>query len=506
MYDEAARPRGVMFASAGESESLVRDVLLRDGATLRLQAPTPADFEDIREFFDSLSERSRYLRFHGYARTDIAARAAVQGGGVDRVTLIARYGGPVVAVAGFDGLREPGAAEVAFAVTDDFQRRGAATRMLEQLAEIAADRGITRFDAEVMFENRAMLGVFEGAGFAVRRRGWSGEMTVSLDITPSEAVRERIDERDHFAAVASLRPLLAPSSVAVVGAMAAPGNVGRAVLENIFEGGFQGVVTPVDREGGVVYSRRAARSLAELEDAPELVIIAVADDEVLEFAAEAAANGARALLVLPAGLDDDGVASMERDEQLLEIVRGSRLRIVGPSSLGVVNTAAEVSLNATFSGARVRAGALAIGAQAVAPGIGLLGYAQARQMGVSIVVSIGGRADVSTNDLLEWCEADDRTAVVMLYVESFGNPEHFTRIAQRVSRRKPILVIKGRRSAERARSQARSDTVAALRGDAVIDAVLYQAGVLRFDNSEELFHVAQLFESQPLPSGLRLSQ
>ena len=493
-----------MFASAGESLPLVRDVLLRDGATLRLQAPTPVDYDDIKEFFDDLSPESRYLRFHGRGRTDIAARAAVEAGGVDRVTLIARHDGSVVAVAGFDGLREPRAAEVAFAVADDWQGRGAGTRMLEQLAEIAADRGITRFDAEVMFSNRAMFGVLEGAGFAVRRRGSSGELTVSLDITPTEAVLERIDERDHFAVVASLRPLLAPSSIAVVGAAATPGNVGRAVLANIDAGGYQGVAMPVHRAGGLVGSRHAARSLAELEDAAELVIIAAAGDELLEFAAEAATNGARALLVLPASLEDDGVGSVERDERLLEIVRGSGMRMVGPSALGVINTAPEVSLNATFSGASVRAGALAIAAQAVAPGIGLLGHAEARQMGVSILVSVGGRADVSTNDLLEWCEADDRTAVVMLYVESFGNPERFTRIAQRVSRRKPILVIKGRRSAERARSQARSDTAAALRRDAVIDAVLKRAGVLRFDSSEELFHVAQLFESQPLPSGRRI--
>jgi acyl-CoA synthetase (NDP forming)/RimJ/RimL family protein N-acetyltransferase len=494
-----------MFASAGESEPLVRDVLLRDGSTLRLQVPTPADFEQIKEFYDGLSAESRYMRFHGYGRTDVVARAAAEGGGVDRVTLIARYRGRVVAVAGFDGLREPGAAEVAFAVADDFHGRGAGTRMLEQLAEIAADRGISRFDAEVMFGNQAMLGVFEGAGFAVRRRGSFTELTVSLEITPSEAVLGRIDERDHFAAVASLRSLLAPSSIAVVGAAATPGNVGRAVLANIVSGGYRGVVTPVTRAGGVVCSMRAARSLAELQVAAELVIITVGGDEMLEFAAEAAANGAKALLVLPAGLEDDGVASLEQHERLLEIVRGSGLRIVGPSSVGVINTAPEVSLNATFSGAKVRAGGLAIGAQAVAPGIGLLGHAEARQMGVSILVSVGGRADVSTNDLLEWCDADDQTAVVMLYVESFGNPERFIRVAQRVSRRKPILVIKGRRSAERARSQARSHTVAALRGDAVIDAVLQQAGVLRFHSSEELFHVAQLFESQPLPSGRRIA-
>ena len=345
-----------MFGSAFELQPLVRDVLLRDGLTLRLQAPTPADFEDIREFFDGLSAEALYMRFHGGVRTDVAARAAVQAGGVDRVTLIARHDGRVVAVAGFDGLREPRAAEVAFVVADDFQRRGAGTRMLEQLAAIAADRGIRRFDAEVMFSNHAMLGVFEGAGFAVRRQVSYGEVTVSLDITPSEAARERVEERDHLAAIASLRSLLAPSSIAVVGAAETPGNVGRAVLANIVASGFQGVVTPVDRAGSVVCSRRAARSLADLEPAAELVIIAAAGEEVFEFAAEAAANGARALLVVPAGLDDDGVASVERDQRLLEIARGSGLRIVGPSSLGVINTAAEVSLNATFSSAKVSAG------------------------------------------------------------------------------------------------------------------------------------------------------
>ncbi len=498
------------ISGTGETR-LVRDVLLRDGSTLRLQEPAPADFDDIKEFYDGLSAESRYMRFHGSGRTDMAARAAAEAGGVDRVALIARHDGPVVAVAGFDGLREPRAAEVAFAVADDWQRRGAGTRMLEQLAEIAAGRGINRFDAEVLRDNRAMLGVFEGAGFGVRRRGSFGELTVSLDITPTEALLERIDERDHVAAVAALRPILAPASVAVVGAAATSGNLGGAVLANIVAGGFEGVVTPVNRAGGVVCSMRAALSLGELDPAPELVIIAAAGDDVLEFATEAAASGARALLILPAGPGVDGGgpeqdrdASLARDERLLEIVRGAGLRLVGPSSLGVVNSAAEVSLNATFSGASVRAGALAIGSEAAALGIELLGHAEARQLGVSMFASLGSPADVSTNDLLEWCEEDARTAVAMLYVETFGNPERFTRIARRVSREKPILAVKGRRRAERARSQARSHTAAALRGDAVADALLQQAGVLRFRRGEGMFDAAQLFESQPLPRGRRI--
>ena len=452
---------------------------------------------------DSLSPESRYLRFHGFGRTDTAARADAEAGGVDRLALIGRHDGCVVAVAGYDGLREPGVAEVAFAVADDDQRRGIGMRMLEQLAEIAADRGIHRFDAEVAADNGLMLGVFEHAGFAVRRKGF-GELTVSLDITPTEAVLERIDERDHFAAVASLRPILAPSSVAVVGAAATPGNVGHAVLANISGGGFQGVVTPVDRAGGVVCSMRAARSLGELEVAAELVIIAAAGDEGLEFAAEAAASGARALLVLPAGPEQDVEGLLAREERLLEIVRGAGMRLVGPSSLGVLNTAAEVSLNATFTGASVRAGGLAICSPSGAVGIGLLGHAAARQLGVSMFASLGNRADVSTNDLLECWEQDKRTAAVVLYVETFGNPEHFTRIARRVSRKKPILALKGRRRAERVLSEARSHTAAALRGDAAVDALLQQAGVLRFHGGEELFDAAEFFERQPLPSGRRI--
>ena len=232
----------------------------------------------------------------------------------------------------------------------------------------------------------------------MRRRSSFGELTVSLDITPTEAVRERIDERDHFAAVASLQPILAPASVAVAGAAAVPGNVGRAVLASIIGGGFQGVVTPVNQRG-VVCSMRAARSVGELEAAPELVIIAAAGDELLEFAADAAANGARALLVVPAGAEEDGAAPAGREQRLLEIVRGAGLRMAGPDSWGVLNTAEEVSLNTTFTGASVRAGGLAIGSQS--GGLGLLGHAEARQLGVSVFVSVGDRADVSTNDLLE---------------------------------------------------------------------------------------------------------
>jgi RimJ/RimL family protein N-acetyltransferase/predicted CoA-binding protein len=380
----------VISAPVTELQPLVRDVLLRDGSTLRLQAPRPADFEDIKAFYDGLSEESRYFRFHGSTRTDSVARAEAEATGVDRLALIGRLGGRVVSATSYDGLRERGVAEVAFAVADEHQRRGIGTRMLEQLAEIAAERGIHRFDAEVLVQNRPMLGVFEDAGFGVRRRGSWGEVTMSLDITPSEAVRERIGERDHVAAVAALRPFLEPSSIAVVGAQAVPGNIGYAVLSNIVRAGFRGVVWPVNRDGSVVCSMLAARSLVELAITPELVIIAAGGDELVDVAAEAAACGARALLVLSAHAEHDGEAGLDRARRLLEILRGSGLRMIGPSSLGVLNTAEDVRLNATFSSANVHTGALAIGSHAAALGVELLGHAAARGLGVSMFSRLAG--------------------------------------------------------------------------------------------------------------------
>jgi acetate---CoA ligase (ADP-forming) len=237
-------------STRGASQALVRDVLLRDGSTLRLQTPSPADFDELKSFYDRLSWESKFLRFRGYPRTDLVARLEAEASGAQRFALIGRQSGRVIAAAAYIELREKGVAEVSFAVADEFQRRGIGTRMLEQLAAVGADRGIRRFDAEVMAENRAMLRLFEHAGFAVARVGSGGEMTVSLDITPGRAVEERIGERDHVGAVAALRSVLAPSSIAVAGAPGWSRNLLGQVMTNICAVGFRGQVLPVDPDGG----------------------------------------------------------------------------------------------------------------------------------------------------------------------------------------------------------------------------------------------------------------
>jgi acyl-CoA synthetase (NDP forming) len=405
-----------------------------------------------------------------------------------RVALLARLGERVVAVAGYHRLNEPTAAEVAFAVADEMQGRGLATRMLEQLAEIAAERGITRFDAEVMAGNRRMLGVFAGAGYDTQRRSELGEITVSLDLHPTERLQERVLDRTHAGAVASLRALLEPRSVAVVGASAREDSVGGAIYRTIVGGGFAGVAVPVHPEAGVVGSTRAVRSLSELGEPPDLAVIAVPAGEVLGVAREAAACGVRALLVVSAGFSDsDEPEGAAREEALLEAVRAHGMRLVGPNALGVVNTDPNVSLQALLGRAAVRPGALALSSQSGALGLALLGHAAARGLGVSTFVALGNRADVSTNDVLAYFADDERTAAVMLYMESFGNPRRFAEVSRRVARRKPILAVKGGR--ER------------LLGDAASDALFRQAGVLRVESTQALFDAAELLERQPLPRG-----
>jgi acetate---CoA ligase (ADP-forming) len=282
-------------SSSLTARPLTRDVILADGSTLRLRAPGPEDYDDVKAFYDRLSPESRYMRFHGMVGTDTPSRYVVEANGVDRVALICRHDDRVVAVANYDRLLEPGVAEVAFAVAEDFRRRWTATRLLEQLAAIAAERGIRRFDAEVLAINHAALGVFKEAGFKVQRKGAGGEVTLMLDITPTESVWERIDERDHTGVVASMRSVLAPSSIAIVGASDAPGDPGAAVLSNVVDGHFQGVAVPINRAGGVIRSIRVVPSIAELEDAPELVVTAVPPAEVVESLARRRKKGRRRL-------------------------------------------------------------------------------------------------------------------------------------------------------------------------------------------------------------------
>jgi len=475
------------------------DVILRDGMTLRLRPPRREDADEILDFFRELSQRSLYLRFHGFPRlgSDVVEQL-LDPNWTERGALLATFAEDhrerVVAVANYERLRDPRVAEAAFAVADEYQRRGIGTRLVEQLAERAGRQGIERIVAEVLADNRDMLGVFEALGFELRRELAGGEIEIEFPVALTERYEERVDERDHVAVTASLRPFFEPASVAVVGASRRRGSIGGELFRNILEADFTGAAYPVNRDGSAVAGVRGHSSLAELPEVPDLVVICLPAAAVLAAAEEALVAGSRALVVISAGFAEVGREGAERQDQLLALVRAHGARLIGPNCLGI--SVAGPNLNATFAGRAAPPGNIGFSSQSGALGLALLEAAVSRGLGLSAFVSIGNKADVSSNDLLEWWEDDPATDAILLYVESFGNPRRFGRLARRVARSKPILALKAGTSASGARA-ASSHTAALAGSEAAVDALFRQAGVIRASSLEELIDTAALLSSQP---------
>jgi acetyl coenzyme A synthetase (ADP forming)-like protein len=483
------------------------DVILRDGGTLRLRPPRRDDAAALLDFHRGLSNESLHSRFHGLPNLrpqlvesllepDWSSRGALLG------TLADDDGERVVAVGNYVRLRDPSVAESAFTVADAEQGRGIGTRLLEQLASRAAAAGVERFVAEVLSENRSMLGVFERAGFELKRHLEGGVVEVEFPIAATERFEVSVEERDHVAVVASLRPFFEPTSVAVVGASPRRGTIGGELFRNVLEGDFAGAAYPVNPKGSPVAGVRGYRAVTEIPDPVDLAVIAVPSAHVLEAAEDALRHGVRALVVISAGFAEVGAEGVQRQERLVALARAHGARLIGPNCLGIAVSGP--SLNATFAARSAPSGNIGFSSQSGALGLALLEAADSRGLGLSAFVSIGNKADVSSNDLLEWWEDDPATDVVLLYVESFGNPRRFGRIARRVARRKPILALKSGTSASGQRA-ASSHTAALAGSEAGVDALFGQAGVIRAASLEELIDVSTLLSSQPELQGRRVA-
>jgi acetyl coenzyme A synthetase (ADP forming)-like protein len=493
-----------MAAPASE----VRDVILRTGGTLRLRPPLADDAEAVLAFLGRLSEQSVYRRFHGFpALRPETVEPFLDPDWQDRGALIGTMsidgnGEQVVALANYVRLRDPARAEVAFAVADALQGQGVGTRLLEQLAATAADAGISTFVAEVMPDNAPMLGVFADAGFAVSRRIEGGTTEVRLEIAPTEEYRAAVDERDHLAVAASLAPFFAPKTVAVVGASTRRGSIGGELFRNILDSNFDGIVYPVNPKAPSVAGVRAYASVADIPDAVDLAVFCVPGASVLDEAEAAMRKGTRALCVISAGFAETGVEGVRRQEELLARVRAHGARLIGPNCLGIF--VAGPGLNATFAPHNFPGGNIGFSSQSGALGLAVLERGAARGLGLSAFVSVGNKADVSSNDLLEYWEDDPETDLILLYLESFGNPRKFARLARRVARKKPILAMKGGRTTAGQRA-AGSHTAALAGSTAAVEALFRQAGVIQADSLEELSDAAVLLSSQPLPQGRRVA-
>ena len=484
------------------------DVVLRDGSTLRVRATEPGDAAGLGDFLRALSPQSRALRFCGgvsdAALPREASRLVAASGEVVGLVATAGSAGRIVGHAMFAELGHA-SAEVALVVSDEYQGQGLGTILLGQLAQIAAARGVTTFTADVLASNRPMLGVFQESGFPVTVTSEHSDARVEFPTEVTGETLRRFDEREWTATVNAMNTFFHPRSVAVIGASRRRGSIGGTVLHNLLGYEFAGPVFPVNPEAAVVQSVLAYPGVGDVPGPVDLAVIAVPADAVLRAAEECGKKGVRALVVLSAGFAETGAEGRERQDGLVRICRAYGMRLMGPNCMGIVNSAPQVRLNATFAPTPPARGRIAFMSQSGALGLAIMDYANALGLGLSTFASVGNKADISGNDLIRFWSQDADTDVILLYLESFGNPRKFSRIARRVARDKPIVAVKSGRSLAGARAAGSHTGALIAASEVTVDALFRHSGVIRTDTLREMFDVASLLVSQPAPRGRRVA-
>lgn len=484
----------------------VLDIVLRDGSTLAMRPAVMDDVDRLVAFTTDLSQESRYYRFFGIPSvTRASMERLVPTTAAAGTAVVGESAGRIVAFAGFYPV--PGAperAEVALAIADALQGRGIGTQLLDRLARLARNQGIDTFDAYVLGENRKMLEVFRNWGYRVSRTLDHGVYHVQLSLEPTEQSIEKAAKRAQLAASASMKRFFEPRAVAVIGANRGRGKIGAEILHNLLADGFTGTVVPIHPTAGEIQGLRAYPRVVDVPGAVDLAIVAVPAANVLSAVDDCLAKGVGAICVISAGFGEAGAEGRALERALLEKVRTAGCRLIGPNCMGLLNTDPAVRLNATFSPVYPPAGGVAMSTQSGALGLAILDYAKQLNIGISSFVSVGNKVDVSGNDLIQYWAEDQQTSVILLYLESFGNPRKFSEIARRVARVKPIVAVKAGRSTAGARAAA-SHTGALASSDTVVDALFGQSGVIRTDTLEELFNVAALLAHQPVPRGRRVA-
>jgi acyl-CoA synthetase (NDP forming)/GNAT superfamily N-acetyltransferase len=497
MTDAASRP----YAYPARWEA---DVVLRDGSVAHVRPITPGDAEGLRRFHAGQSAESIYLRFFAPLKTlsdkDVARFTEVDHDW--RVALVATVRGDIIGVARYDRL-DATTAEVAFHISDAHQGKGVGSVLLEHLAAIGQERGVAKFVADVLPQNRKMIQVFTEAGYEVSYHFEDGVIAVALQIEPTEQSQAVRMSREHRAEALSVRSMLFPDSIAVIGASRRADSIGHQLLTNIRAGGFTGRVHAVNIEARHVQGLQAHSRVSEIPDHVDLALVAVPAESVQLVVQDCAGAGVKTMLVVSSGFAESGPAGEHRQQELLRTARGSGMRVIGPNSFGIINTHPDVRLNGSLAPVLPPAGALGLFSQSGALGVAVLALAARRNLGISTFGSAGNRVDVSGNDFMQYWIDDDDTHAVGLYLESMGNPRKFSRIARQLALRKPVIVVKSGISSYGVPPghRVRASHVP----PAAFDAMLRQAGVIRVENVHQLFDVAQLLVHQPLPQGARVA-
>lgn len=489
--------------------ALASDAVLRDGSTIRVRPVRADDEPRLLALLQGLSETSRRFRFFATTTGDRLAEAAhrqAHDGDARNFGMVATEGhdGRVVGHAEYLGI-DADSAEVGFTIADAYQGKGLGTILLGELARAASAAGVVEFRAVVMPDNYAMLSVFRESGFRVRIDAAPDEIHVTFPTALTDEAIERFELREWTSAVNAMNAFFRPRSVALIGASRERGTIGAEVLHNLLSYGFNGPVLPVNMRAPVVQSIVAYPTVESAPGPVDLAVITVPRDAVLPVAEACGRKGVRALVVISSGFSEVGAEGIVRQEALLRTCREFGMRLIGPNCMGILNTDTEVRLNATFAPEPPPPGRVAFMSQSGALGLSIIDNANELGLGISTFVSIGNKADISGNDLIRYWEQDSHTDVILLYLESFGNPRKFSRIARRVGRLKPIIAVKSGRSAAGARASGSHTGALLAASDVTIDALFRQTGVIRTDRLEEMFDVAALLTSQPPPKGRRVA-
>ena len=483
------------------------DVALVDGGTFHVRPILPTDGGRMGRFHERQSPESIYFRYFSprprLSDADIERFTNVDYR--DRMAFVGLLGDELIGIARYDRHLARSDAEVAFFTDDEHHGRGLATVLLEYLAAAAREVGISGFTASVLPENRRMLSVFKQAGFEVHSHFADGIVEVELAIEPTPEALELMEARAATAEARSVERLLAPTSIAVIGASRQPGTIGHDVFRHLIDRGFEGPVYPVNSDAGHVHSVRTYASILEVPDDIDLAVVAVPADQVFAVVEQCAVKRVHGLVILSAGFAESGEEGRARERGVVEAARRRGMRVIGPNCMGVVNTSPMVSMHATFVDIHPLPGTIGFSSQSGTIGAAVLDRAAQLGLGISTFVAMGNKADVSGNDLLRYWHSDDRTRVVLLYLESFGNPRNFSRIARQLSQQKPIVAVKSGRSLAVDEQHQELVDAAGWPVEVSVDAMLRQTGIIRVDTLEQVFDVCRLLVHQPLPQGRRVA-
>jgi acyl-CoA synthetase (NDP forming)/GNAT superfamily N-acetyltransferase len=481
------------------------DVVLGTGVVASIRPVVPSDRRALEALYADATPDSQRLRFFGWStKSGHQDVERMLRDSPDHIALIARGRDAVLGVASVERDSRGDHGEFAVFVSDAHHAEGVGTLLLEHLISRARDAGYRKLQGDVLGDNYAMLGVLRELGQHVSSSYTDGVVRVEFSLAPDLQLQLAADARDGSADYASLRRLFSPRSIAVVGAGHDSDGPGHRIVAHILAGGFRGKTFVVNRSGSTVCGLASFASLRDLPETPELVIVAVPDIEVLRVIQDAAAVEACGALVISDGFSERGIEGRDLQDLVLAAARDAGMRLIGPNCLGVVNTAEETRLNATFADSTAVLGRVGVATQSGGIGLALMGLLSRDGLGVSTFVSMGNKADISGNDVLSFWEHDPATDFCVLYLESFGNARKFARIARRVARKKPVIAVTVGRSEAGARG-ARSHTAAAATPTAVSDTLLSECGVIRVRNLPEVSGVLRILTAAPLPAGRRVA-